>query len=141
MERLKKIWQSSMALPTWVFIWMFVFLVPANIACFWLTDTKIGYWTTITNILMFPTNIWILWLNAGLSRAMAVPHLFAWFPLVFYVAYRLMTGSDLGPVEWTYGIALLAINSISLVFDTVDSLKWLRGEREIVGFPKTRPVI
>ena len=141
MDRLKQIWRSTMALPTWVLIWMFMFLVPANIACFWLTDTKIGYWATITNILMFPTNILVLWLNAGLSRALAVPHLFAWIPLGTYVAYRLITGTDVGPIERVYGTALLIINFISLVFDTVDSVKWWQGDREIFGRPEARPFI
>ncbi len=141
MTRLKNIWHSTLSLPNWVIIWVFVFLAPANLVCFFLMDTKIGFWASIANVLMFPTNILLIWLNQGMSRALSVPHLFAWFPLVGYVAYRLATGTDIGQVEWIYGVALLIINVVSLAFDTVDSLKWWRGEREIVGRPDAVPVI
>jgi len=35
--------------------------------------------------------------------------------------------------EWVFGIILFVINGISLVFDVVDSWRWLRGEREVPG--------
>ena len=71
-----------------------------------------------------------------MSRLMSVPHLFAWIPLQVLIPIRLAEMVGSGPVsdaEWAFGIVLFVINGISLVFDVIDSFRWLRGEREVPG--------
>lgn len=134
--RMQDIWKSYRSLPLWVQIWVALILVPVNAAAFFLLDTWLGVAAAIAAAFVVLTNAPILWVCRGMSRLMSVPHVFAWLPLQILIPLRLagMVGS--GPVsgaEWVFGIILFVINGISLVFDVVDSWRWLRGEREVPG--------
>ncbi|PAV24548.1 hypothetical protein CF392_15685 [Tamilnaduibacter salinus] len=64
---------------------------------------------------------------------MSLPHLIAWIPLEAYLLVRLTTTGYVDATETSLAALLLIINGISLVFDTVDSIRWCRGEREVPG--------
>jgi hypothetical protein len=81
------------------------------------------------------TNVPIMLQQRGMSRLMSVPHLVAWFPLVAWLALRLAGTDPLSPAEAALAWALVIVNSLSLVFDVIDSWRWLAGERDIPGFP------
>jgi hypothetical protein len=134
--RMQDIWRSYRSLPLWVQIWVAVILVPANAAAFFLLDTWLGVAAAIAAIFVVLTNAPIMWICRGMSRLMSVPHLFAWMPLQVLIPMRLAEVVGGGPVsdaEWTYGITLFVVNGISLVFDVIDSWRWMRGEREVPG--------
>lgn len=134
--RMQDIWKSYRSLPTWVQIWVALILVPVNAAAFFLLDTWLGVATAIAAIFVVLTNAPIMWVCRGMSRLMSVPHLFAWIPLQVLIPIRLAEMVGSGPVsdaEWAFGIVLFVINGISLVFDVIDSFRWLRGEREVPG--------
>ncbi len=68
----------------------------------------------------------------GFTRLLGLGHFF-WFPLIAYLWFRL----DAVPADGFYGVwirGLIAINSISLVIDVIDVLRYIRGDRaETVG--------
>lgn len=134
--RLQLIWQSFRSVPLWVQVWVAGILVPANAASFALLHYWSGQAAAWAAVFVVLTNVPIMYIAGGMSRLMSIPHLIAWFPLQMLLVMRLM--GEVGPVSLSQGesifiIVLLIINGISLVFDTLDSWKWLKGEREIPG--------
>ena len=82
------------------------------------------------------TNMPLMWIYGGMNKVMSIPHLFAWVPLVLYLAYKLADDgyrSGMSDGETVMVWLLLVINGISLVFDFVDSIKWIQGDRETPG--------
>jgi len=70
--------------------------------------------------------------TSGFTRLLGLGHVL-WVPLVLFLVSRL----DLIPVGDAYGVwvrSVIALNSISLVVDLVDVVRFARGERsEIVS--------
>jgi hypothetical protein len=133
---MQDIWKSYRSLPLWVQLWVALILVPVNAAAFFLLDTWLGVAAAIAAAFVVLTNGPILWVCRGMSRLLSVPHLFAWLPLQILIPLRLAEMVGSGPVaeaEWVLGIILFVVNGISLVFDGIDSWRWLRGEREVPG--------
>ena len=69
----------------------------------------------------------------GFTRIMGLGHIL-WFPLVFFLIRRL----DLYPSTEPYGLwmrAVIVLNSISLIIDVSDVVRYARGDRaEVVSF-------
>lgn len=133
MRKTGEIWRSYRSLPLWVQLWVGLILVPVNAAPFFLLDTWSGRAGAIAAAVVVATNLPIMWIAGGMSKAMSLPHLAAWIPLEIALVWRLSgaavsTSAELG-LAWT----LLIVNGISLGFDLIDSWRWLRGEREIPG--------
>jgi hypothetical protein len=75
-------------------------------------------------------NILVMALDRGISKAMSIPHLFFWIPLVFVVSKELAMG-ELPPAYIAFLGILLMVDLVSLALDISESIKWLRGERGI----------
>ena len=63
----------------------------------------------------------------GFVRLLGIGHI-GWLPLVFW----LWTRSDHAPADSIFGywlVAVLVLNSLSLIIDTVDVLRYIKGER------------
>ena len=134
--RLAGIWRSYRALPTWVQVWVGLILVPANALAFAMLDTWAGRAAAVAALAVVATNVPIMWVERGMSRLMSVPHLLIWGPLQVLLLLRWagQVGPEpLGSVEQGFVLVLLVVNGISLVFDTVDSWRWLHGERSVPG--------
>lgn len=135
-ENVSAIWRSFRSLPLWVQVWVGLILFPANMASLLLLDTWAGAAAAWAFLFVAATNLPIMYVERGFGRLMSVPHLFAWIPLEVALAVRLLGLVD-GPLpvgaELHYIQMLLVINGISLAFDIVDSVRWLRGERDIPG--------
>ncbi len=125
---------SFRTLPTWVRLWVAI-LATTNMACVAFLHTPTGVATAAAGIFILATNGPMLYRFQGFSRLMSVPHLPAWGASTVYVAMRL-TGqagaSDVSSAELAYGWAVVVVNGISLLFDAADTVRWVRGEREIV---------
>lgn len=123
--------RSFMALPRRVQWWVAAVLVPVNTAPFLLLGTESGRAGALASLLIVATNVPIMLHQRGMSRLMSVPHLFIWIPLCLW-AWQHLTGTPAatGADAWL-AIALLVANGISLPFDVIDSLRWLRGERAV----------
>jgi len=131
-ERLAATWDSYRSLPGWVQIWVGLILVPVNAAGFFLLDTFSGRAVAMAAVFVVLTNLPIMWYYAGMNKAMSIPHLFAWVPLHVVLIGRLVGayGDDPLPLsEWSLAVAALVVNTISILFDLVDSWSWLRGDR------------
>lgn len=133
--RLRDCGISFQSLPLWVRLWVGAVLVPANVVPFFFLDTATGQVAAWAAAFVAVTNVPIMLQRRGMSRLMSVPHLLAWFPLVAWLALRLAGATALSTAELALLWLLLIVNSLSLVFDVMDTWRWLAGERDIPGFP------
>ena len=68
--------------------------------------------------------------NRGMGKAMSLPHLVFWTPLVILIGVAL--ASDGGASGYrSYLAILLVTNLVSLAFDFKDAWAWWRGDRRI----------
>lgn len=109
------------------------FLVPANFAGFWYLDTPTGFWVAILGAGAIVLNAVPIWLNGGMSKVLALPHLAFWTPLVFYLGLRLWSG-ELSGSEWWLAFIVFVTNGISLGFDLFDTREWWNGKRQVAGY-------
>lgn len=131
-----RIWHSFRSLPGWVQAWVGFILIPANVLPFFLLNSWSGRAAALAALFVVATNVPITWAASGMSRAMSLPHLLAWIPLEIVLALRLSGAFGAVPptgAEIALAILLLIVNGVSLVFDLLDSWRWLRGERDIPG--------
>ena len=140
MHRLSDIWQSLRSLPGWVKVWVLAILVPVNIVPFFFLDTATGLAASLAAVFVAVTNMPLMWIYRGMNKVMSIPHLFAWFPLSIYLLLCLADDSyreNMASTEQVMVLVLLVVNGISLVFDAVDSWKWIRGDRMTPGLELT----
>ena len=79
-------------------------------------------------------NIVLMFLNGGMSKVLAIPHLIFWIPLHFVLINLLFSRPDMSSFEQTYLLLILAINTVSLAFDFYDANEWRNGNRDVVGY-------
>lgn len=132
-QRLIDCGRSFRSLPRWVQVWVGLFLVPVNVAPFFLPGSYVGHVGIASTLLIAATNVPIMLIERGMSRLMSVPHLLIWVPLLVVLAVHLQSGASLAPAERALAYALIGLNGISLVFDGLDSWRWWRGERDVPG--------
>lgn len=125
-------WRSFQSLPLWVQIWVAGILVPVNAAAFLFLDTTAGRWAAVAAALVLLSNYPIMLACRGMSRLMALPHLAIWGPLQILLLHRLVV-ADLVQPEFGLILVIFVVNSVSLLFDTIDSWRWCAGEREVPG--------
>ena len=131
--KMSDVLQSIMAMKTWVKIWLMM-LGPANMAAFLFLDTNIGYWSAVAGVLVVATNIPMMFIQGGVTRALSLPHMI-WVPLLIYIFPQIIGPDALDPMsaEFKLGVTIFVLNSISLAFDFLESYRWVKGEREILG--------
>jgi hypothetical protein len=124
------IWQSFQSLPLWVRVWVAGILMPINIASLFFLSEPMGMWVAVlANFAMLP-NLPLMVYERGLSKGMALPHLLPWSILVALILYDAPDpASQYGMYLW----ALAGINSLSLLFDFPDAIKWLKGDRAVAS--------
>jgi hypothetical protein len=127
------IWQSLRSLPLWVQLWAFAILVPVNLISILFTDHPYGVIVAILAIGGMAPNAVLMFTRRGFSKTMAVPHLFAWIPLVVLIAVLLTADTDMTTGYTGYLSVLLIVDVVSLAFDIPDTMKWLRYTREGPG--------
>lgn len=135
-SRLHRLGASIAGLPRWVQAWLMV-LASTNMASLAHLDTPVGVWTAAAFAGVAAANMPLMLLQGGMTRLLAFPH-FLWFPLVGWLLVQLHGNAPLpaGSDVRTYATLVVIVNGISLAFDVVDSVKWLRGGREILGLPR-----
>ncbi len=123
--------RGILRLPIGVQLWMLL-LVSANLILpviyFQRSEARIV-------LLTFFASIFLMTLITGISgftRLVGLGHIF-WIPLVLFLVSRLNSI----PATDAYGIwirSVIALNTISLVLDAIDAVRFARGERsEIVS--------
>lgn len=132
-QRMLDVWHSFHALPAWVQWWVAAVLVPVNAAPFFFLETMTGQAGALASIIIVVGNVPLMLAQRGMSRLLSVPHLLAWVPLVTLLAARLLFVDDMSNTETMLAIALLAVNGVSLILDTIDAWRWLCGQRDVAG--------
>ncbi|GHA53556.1 hypothetical protein GCM10008927_19250 [Amylibacter ulvae] len=130
------IWQSFRALPLWVQLWIALILVPVNVLSSNFLFDPMGWLIGLLAFLGLAMNAVIMLVQRGFSKAMAIPHLIFWIPLLI-VAYPLV-GAD---VDYKYGafIAIIFwVNLISILFDLRDAWQWWQGDRSVARRDRAR---
>jgi hypothetical protein len=74
----------------------------------------------------------VLTAYTGFSRLLGFGHIF-WIPLIVFLALRLDkvpndTNADV--VHWVWMLVVICLNSVSLVFDVYNVIRYLRGDHE-----------
>jgi len=132
-ERLADIYRSFRSLPGWVQIWVGAILVPANALPFFILDHPVGQAGAAAALFVLATNVPLAWITRGMNAVLSLPHLVAWLPLQCYLAWWLWTTPGASGMPLITAATLLAVNGISLMFDTLDAVRWLRGDRSTPG--------
>lgn len=125
------IWNSLRATPLWVQLWMIFILMPINIIGLFLLDQPMAPWIAGLALFGMLPNIVIMYMERGMSKLMAIPHLLPWTVLIAIILFARPEGGS--NVYEIYLNALLVINVISLLFDYPDAIKWFKGDRAIAG--------
>jgi len=125
-----EIWNSFRATPGWVQFWMVFLLMPINAASLFFLNEPMGIWIAFLANIGMILNIPVMFYDRGVSKLMSMPHLIPWTVIVVLIIFYRPEATGLYD---TYLWVLLVTNLISLAFDYVDALKWLRGDRAIAS--------
>ena len=122
-----EVWTSFRNIPLWVQLWMVFWLVPINAASLLFWQEENGLWVALLANIAMLLNLPVMAYERRISRTMALPHLPFWTPLVVLILW--MT-PDLSTTYGVYLWVLAATNSLSLVFDYADAVRWFNGDRD-----------
>ncbi len=133
MNVITDIWRSFRALPLWVQFWVCIILAPINLAGVFFWDETVGRIGLILGVLGMLPNLYFIFTERGFSKIMALPHLAPWTVMVICLLVIMTGDAPATGAAATYVWALIVINTISLVFDYLDAVKWWRGDRAPAG--------
>eukprot|EP00916_Digyalum_oweni_P020494 GHVL01034169.1.p1 GENE.GHVL01034169.1~~GHVL01034169.1.p1 ORF type:complete len:175 (+),score=5.21 GHVL01034169.1:54-578(+) len=137
---------ALLAAPLPISIWV-TWLLLCNIFSFVFIYDLIGWFAIGSILFILLINSIILSKYKGLCRIMGLPHLLVWIPLIALILIRLSTDMipSIGGITkegrltpesniylFLYSVILLITNTISVLFDIVDTIRWFRGDREVI---------
>ncbi len=132
-SRYQNIMKSFFSVPKWVQIWVGAILIPTNTLFVFFLDTDIGVMNALASAFVVATNVPIALYYQGMTKLMSIPHLI-WIPLEIYIIQQLMTGDiAVGSSVFIYAIIVLVVNAVSVFFDVMDSISWIKGDRGVPG--------
>ncbi len=123
--------QGLLRMPLYAQIWVVMLgIVNTLPAIYWLqhAESRVILIIFIANlVLMLIITTWF-----GFRRILGAAH-FLWYPLIVYLLARIDGVQDSDMRAWI--VVLMAMNAVSLIIDTVDVVRWIRGDRdELVDF-------
>jgi len=118
------LWLSFLALPLWVKVWMFLILIPVNVASLFFLRKPTAIWIAILANLGLVLNTPVLVYERGFTKALAIPHLVPWTILVLWILFARPAATAFYD---SYLTVLLVVNFISLLFDYPDAWAWFRA--------------
>jgi len=121
--------QSFIALPKWVKFWMMFILGPVNAASLLFLNEPSGGLIATLVLSGVALSVAPVFFIRGFSKALAPGHLVPWTILIGLIVFARPEGSA---AYRTYLNVLLVVNGFSLVFDYVDTYRWLKGDRDVV---------
>lgn len=126
----------------WVKSWLFL-LNAVFLAAFAFTNDPAATWILVGYVASGPLLAWIMIRQRGLTRLLGVAHLIPWTPLLLYLILRVcsdiagpLVSMSTSPALATYLYVLLACLLVCLALDTWDVIRYLRGERYVLGSPE-----
>lgn len=126
---ISEVFHSYRRLPLWVQVWVSFILVPVNAASLAFLSEPWGLWIAALAVGAMLLNGVIMLVERGFSKLMALPHVLIWIPMLGLVLWLL--AQDIAPACRIYLLILLAVDLVSLIFDLIDTRKWLSGDRKI----------
>ncbi len=136
-DRLRDGLRSLRAAPIWVQVWVWAFLLPVNLASFGVyarTGHPLAGWAALGFVFVVLTNMTLVVRERGISRLTSLPHLIPWVPLQIWAgALIFLPNADMQPEVLVFAWAYFLIVGVSNLFDAYDTLRWFRGEREVLG--------
>jgi hypothetical protein len=138
-HRWQEIAQSWLALKTWVKLWLgllnAVFLLAPLVR-----PAPLVRWTLLAYVASGVLLLLIMVPQRGLTRLLGVGHLIPWSPLLVYLGVRLsssVAGPQItrgaNPTLFAYAWVLLVMVGVCLALDLRDVIRYVRGERYIMG--------
>jgi hypothetical protein len=132
MNALSKFIRGVLASSLWVILWLMVLMFANMIVPLVYFDHLEAHIVLITFFLGFGLLV-VLTGRFGFTRILGLGHVL-WIPLVLYLISR--AGSY--PATDAYGLwirSVIVLNTISVVIDTTDVVRYARGDREeVVAF-------
>jgi len=123
LEFLRTLLRSPKPVLTWVALLMTVnMIVP-----FFFLDTLEAK-VVLAGVMIGAVLQTAIFSSKGFVRLLGLGHI-AWVPMVIWLWMRL----DTAPAESSFGawmLSVIVLNSISVVIDTADVIRYIRGERE-----------
>ena len=103
-----------------------VWLVAVNVACLWfITNIEAQVVLAVTAIAVGGQTL--IYQRIGFTRILGSTHIL-WVPMFAWMATRIDTIID-EPTLANWLVLLFATNMVSIVVDTIDAVRFLRGER------------
>lgn len=133
-------WRSWRSLKRWVLVWLWYLNVLYWVAFLYLPREE-AIWVIASYLAVGPFIATLVAMQRGLTRLSGLIHL-PWVPLTAYLGLRLFT-DQLGPAVSTqhgalyaYWLHLVFWSTLAcLALDTADVVRWLLGERYVMGTP------
>ncbi len=130
---------SWLSMKPWVKTWLF-FLNAVFLAAFAFLEDPAPKWILLAYAASGPLLVWIMVKQRGLTRLLGVAHLVPWVPLLIYLVLRLTSDVVGPPVSLAvmplfagYLYLLLACLVVCLSLDAWDAVRYVRGERYVLG--------
>ena len=124
--------EEAMALqPEWVMMWVYVLVAGAFVTpvvlLIWKASRKAGIITLVASLLA-GFGVQMIFEAMGYVKLLGLPHLILWVPIVVFLMAQQARGDM---PNWPRRIIwfITAIICISLVFDFIDVVRWILGER------------
>ncbi len=117
--------------PQWVQLWLNVLLVGAfvlpAVLLIWRQTRVAGI---VTLIVSATAGFAVTWLYSGMGyvKLLGLPHVLLWTPLVIYLIGE-FRGKEMPRLPRILLGCVIAILLVSLVFDYVDMIRYILGER------------
>jgi len=105
-----------------------VLVILINAASFLFLGTIEGKVILVTWLLA-GTTMTLIYQAKGFIRLLGLGHVY-WVPLILWLGYRMMTATSQSFWFRFWIISLLIINSLSVIIDAIDVVRYARGERE-----------
>ncbi len=118
--------EGLLRMPLYTQIWLVVLGIANSApAIYWLqhVESRVVLITFVVNVFLMLA----LTARYGFRRILGAGH-FLWYPLILYLLIRMDSIEDSDMRVWL--VTLIVLNTVSLIIDTVDVAKWLRGDRE-----------
>lgn len=118
----------SAPLRLWV-LWLTVAMVVTPLLLLLLRGARRDGLIVLASTVAVMVSMQVLYQAVGFVRLLGLPHVAIWGPLAVWLAFRVRDGALPRSVRVVMGVYLLTI-TVSLVFDVIDVVRWLAGDRE-----------
>jgi hypothetical protein len=137
----RRVGRSWLGMKTWIKVWLIGLNAIFIAAIAFIDRGHLMLWTLVVYIACAPYLFVVMDAQKGLSRVLGIAHIVPFTPLLAYVLIRLSADTALGAhVTWAhdpaYAVYLLVLAAaliFCLFFDYYDFVRWLRGERYLIG--------